>query len=497
MVQFSDPEDYKHALFQGPWMLADHYLLVQRWRPFFITNASVESRVAVWVRIPELPLELYNDKFLWSVGARLGTLLKIDHLTSIHSRGQFARICVEIDLSKKLVPSILVRGIVLKLEYEGLHIVCFACGKYGHKQDRCPELQLPTAVVEAGQGGGAKEVECKKGNSLSQPIEKTQHGLQADGSLPEETVKQGHRSCEKICENDRYHWLTVKKVNRQQVANKAKRLGDRGQSSKGFTSSKEAPILTLGSRFSRLTEGTKLVGVGKSNISEEAVANASSKESPVVESSNGPKNVEMGPEGKAPANKIRNRKGGKNPQGHLKGKEKQTPPKFLGPRAKLFSTKVARTPLGHVEGVGHGKKAGQMKWSKPPLLGSGAMSGQEDNNKGTLNTDFSLSGGKINGGNVESSFPTAEKKDIERRLQVGEDIMEWNRVEDLGDSDVLRDLHLGIQNFMPKIDPGGDASVAATNSLLKDEMGGYEGVQEGGINVSKGSVSTHSLDSVL
>lgn len=43
---------------------------------------------------------------------------------------------------------------------------------------------------------------------MSQPIEKAQHGLQVDGSLPEETVKQGDRSCEKICENDRYHWLT-------------------------------------------------------------------------------------------------------------------------------------------------------------------------------------------------------------------------------------------------------------------------------------------------
>lgn len=89
----------------------------------------------------------------------------------------------------------------------------------------------------------------------------------------------------------------------------------------------------------------------------------------MVESSNGPKNVEMGPEGKAPANKIRNRKGGKNLQGHLKGKGKKAPPKFLGPRAKLFSTKVAIIPLGRVEGVGHGKKAGQMKWEQTSVAG--------------------------------------------------------------------------------------------------------------------------------
>src|ERR1044072_2165138 len=30
-------------------------------------------------------------------------------------------------------------GLVLNLEYEGLHQVCFNCGVYGHKKDFCPE----------------------------------------------------------------------------------------------------------------------------------------------------------------------------------------------------------------------------------------------------------------------------------------------------------------------------------------------------------------------
>ncbi|RYR28867.1 hypothetical protein Ahy_B01g053066 isoform C [Arachis hypogaea] len=33
LVSFGSQEDYGHALFEGPWMIADHYLLVQRWRP--------------------------------------------------------------------------------------------------------------------------------------------------------------------------------------------------------------------------------------------------------------------------------------------------------------------------------------------------------------------------------------------------------------------------------------------------------------------------------
>ncbi|GAU14562.1 hypothetical protein TSUD_96260 [Trifolium subterraneum] len=32
LVYFTTKADYLHALYEGPWMLADHYLLVQRWR---------------------------------------------------------------------------------------------------------------------------------------------------------------------------------------------------------------------------------------------------------------------------------------------------------------------------------------------------------------------------------------------------------------------------------------------------------------------------------
>lgn len=44
VVTFSEEEDYQHALYQGPWMIADHYLLVQRWRQNFLMKAKKESR---------------------------------------------------------------------------------------------------------------------------------------------------------------------------------------------------------------------------------------------------------------------------------------------------------------------------------------------------------------------------------------------------------------------------------------------------------------------
>lgn len=29
MVNFESVEDYRHVLFEGPWMVADHYMLIQ------------------------------------------------------------------------------------------------------------------------------------------------------------------------------------------------------------------------------------------------------------------------------------------------------------------------------------------------------------------------------------------------------------------------------------------------------------------------------------
>lgn len=210
-------------------MLADHYLLVQRWRPFFITNALVESKVAVWVRIPELPLEFYNDKFLWRVGAKLGSLLKIDRFTSIHCRGQFARICVEIDLSRKLVPSIKVMGAVLRLEYEGLHTVCFACGRYGHKQDSCPELQKQ--ITQASEPvHGAIDLIWEDKSPLDNDVVQVRGEQGTSVSSIRELKLAECRSCVDQAESDRFNWLTVKKVNRQKMSKKRVGVGGKAHS---------------------------------------------------------------------------------------------------------------------------------------------------------------------------------------------------------------------------------------------------------------------------
>ncbi|RDY05837.1 hypothetical protein CR513_10278, partial [Mucuna pruriens] len=91
-------ENYKYALFKE------------------LCRDENVTRVVVWICVPELPLELYNGKFLWHVGVKLGTMLKVDKLTSIRLRRNFLGF-----------------GLTLNLEYKEFHSICFQYGRYGHK----------------------------------------------------------------------------------------------------------------------------------------------------------------------------------------------------------------------------------------------------------------------------------------------------------------------------------------------------------------------------
>lgn len=119
LVMFSSDKDLSYALEEGPWMVAGHYLLCQRWRPEFNPYEDKIRRQAVWVRIPGLPIEYYEKHVLWEVRNEIGKTLRVDQNTIDEAklnigtlstdRAQFARICVEVDLRLPLLQKVRVR----------------------------------------------------------------------------------------------------------------------------------------------------------------------------------------------------------------------------------------------------------------------------------------------------------------------------------------------------------------------------------------------------
>ncbi|KAJ8750927.1 hypothetical protein K2173_016108 [Erythroxylum novogranatense] len=137
LVKVKNPDDYYHILTGGPWIVGGQYLTVQRWQPLFNHLTADISSTAVWISLPGLPIEFFNQQTLTDAGKRLGRMVKIDGHTDESSRGKYARICVEIDLTKPLVSEVTIGPITQIVEYEGLDDICFLCGVYGHATARC------------------------------------------------------------------------------------------------------------------------------------------------------------------------------------------------------------------------------------------------------------------------------------------------------------------------------------------------------------------------
>lgn len=138
VVKFHLHEDLNIALCGGPWIIAGQTLVVQQWKSDFNPSLDEITTMAVWVRIVGLPPRYYNEFTMRKIGHTLGSVVKVDTLTLAQARGQFGRLCVEINLKKPLAPYVEVEGIAYGVVYEGISMICFNCGCYGHVKASCP-----------------------------------------------------------------------------------------------------------------------------------------------------------------------------------------------------------------------------------------------------------------------------------------------------------------------------------------------------------------------
>ncbi|CAN1162795.1 hypothetical protein LINPERHAP2_LOCUS24677 [Linum perenne] len=104
LVRFEHPDDYQRAAFRGPCQLA-------------VTR----------------------------IGNCIGKTVRLDLATSEGARAKYARVCVEVDLSKPLLGKYMIDNRTFLVEYESLQNICTSCGFYGHKADGCKPTLVPNS----------------------------------------------------------------------------------------------------------------------------------------------------------------------------------------------------------------------------------------------------------------------------------------------------------------------------------------------------------------
>ncbi|CAN1181162.1 hypothetical protein LINPERHAP2_LOCUS35206, partial [Linum perenne] len=94
-------------------------------------------------------IEYFDAVILKTIRNKTSTAFHTDHTKLEGNWGNFVRICVKVDLSKPLLSKYRLRRRVRRIEYEGLHIICYTCGCYGHNQESCVTDQIPEKKMDA------------------------------------------------------------------------------------------------------------------------------------------------------------------------------------------------------------------------------------------------------------------------------------------------------------------------------------------------------------
>ncbi|XP_019158194.1 PREDICTED: uncharacterized protein LOC109154909 [Ipomoea nil] len=165
VLRFTLAAEYSHVLLDGPWKVFNCYVIPQRWQPDFDPYTAKMEKMAVWVRFPGLPVEYFLDGSVKKVLKLIGKPIKLDTTTAEVDKVKFARAAVEIDLLKPLVSMVWVSDRVQRVEFEGLHAICFDCGEVGHVSSKCPKKvvvdtqpQTPQEPEITMETGGTEEV---------------------------------------------------------------------------------------------------------------------------------------------------------------------------------------------------------------------------------------------------------------------------------------------------------------------------------------------------
>ncbi|KAL8159681.1 hypothetical protein V2J09_001218 [Rumex salicifolius] len=104
---------------------------------YYVAEEETIKFITSWIRILNLSMEYFDTSIVIQIGNKLGRVLKIDKTISTAERGRYTRMSVEIDVTKPLLSNFYMNGKIWKIQYEGLRMVCFDCGKIGHQSGHC------------------------------------------------------------------------------------------------------------------------------------------------------------------------------------------------------------------------------------------------------------------------------------------------------------------------------------------------------------------------
>lgn len=115
------------------------------------------------VRFSRFSNEYYDDRVLTFISNRIGKTVKVNKNKLFREIGKYARLGIQVYMTKPLLAMFSIKGRHYKVDYEGLNILCLTCGRFRHYFEGCVNkcevtiTRIGEIEENGGMSGGHKE----------------------------------------------------------------------------------------------------------------------------------------------------------------------------------------------------------------------------------------------------------------------------------------------------------------------------------------------------
>lgn len=183
LFEFRDEQAKQQVLDGGPYFFSQKYLVLKDWHRMMQPVKEQPSHIPAWVRLRNLPLELWNQECLSRVANTIGRPLHVDQATAktsrqpglLQTKSTSARVCIEISAEHDLPDEVRItvegNSVVVPIDYQVLPSMCKNCKVFGHSNTQC-SWKLPSSSSPPNQeppnqdwtvvGNGKQKMETTK-----------------------------------------------------------------------------------------------------------------------------------------------------------------------------------------------------------------------------------------------------------------------------------------------------------------------------------------------
>ncbi|KAH0730337.1 hypothetical protein KY289_001525 [Solanum tuberosum] len=102
IVRFQSVEDMQPIMFSGPYSISNKPLILKNWTKEFDFDQEFPTKIPIWVKFPSLLMNCWGCDSLSRIASAIGILMFADECTTKQMRVSFARMLVEVDVTKTL-----------------------------------------------------------------------------------------------------------------------------------------------------------------------------------------------------------------------------------------------------------------------------------------------------------------------------------------------------------------------------------------------------------